>query len=137
MMLKIRGFSLLEVCVAMVLLAVSIFGLQSMYINLLSANLKSDGNQEVVATFDTLVEMVRYRVRTTWPPGPPPDPALTWTGTFGKYTYNVDDSGRLLDPMDSTGTGYLKLKKVTVTMDYPDPRSDKIRTIRAVISVAR
>ena len=121
----------------MVLLAVAVFGLQFVYVNLLAANLKSDGNQEVVATFDTLVEMVRYRVRTTWPPGPPPDPSLSWTGVFADYTYRVDDSGRVLDPMDSTGTGYLKMKKVSVSMDYQDPRSRETRTIRAVISVAR
>lgn len=121
----------------MVLLAVAVFGLQSVYVHLLAANLKSDGNQEVVAAFDTLVEMVRYRVRTTWPPGPPPDPRVSWTGVFADYTYRVEDGGRVLDPMDTTRNGYLKMKKVAVTMDYKDPRTQEIRSIKAVLSVAR
>lgn len=132
-----RGFSLLEVCVALLLVVLAVFSLQFVYVKLLAANLKSDGNQEVVATFDTLVEMVRYRVRTTWPPGPPPDPTLTWVGVFADYTYRVDDSGRVRNPMDTTGTDYLKMKKVSISMDYQDPQSREARTIRAVISVAR
>jgi len=132
-----RGLTLAEVCLSLLLLALTVWSLQALYIRLLVAGRQADANQEAVAAFETILDVVRHQVRSDWPAISPPDPTTSWSGSLGVYAYQVDDWGRVRDPLEETTELYLPMKKVEIVMTFTDKRTRAPRSMQAVLSVVR
>jgi len=113
----VRGLSLLEVVIACMLLALSIFFTLTVFTGVLRASTQSDERQEVAAVLEVLGDYFRHERHLDWNPAVVP---LT-SGVFEGYAYDVVDNGLLADPL-ATGKGEprreLEMRTLTITIHF-------------------
>ncbi|MEW6280036.1 MAG: type II secretion system protein [Candidatus Eremiobacterota bacterium] len=117
-----RAITLVEVLVSLALIALIAGSLMVIYAAVLAGSRKSDVNQDAVAALDTLRDTWEIRARETWPTTPAPDRVVRYTGcTYNDYVYDVDDLGRIENPLQSGA--YLEMKRVRLLMQFKDEDS--------------
>ena len=111
------GLSLLEVVIACLLLALSVFFTLTVFTGVLRASNYSDERQEVAAVLEVLGDYFRHERHMNWNPSV----VVQATGTFEGYTYDVVDNGLLPDPLASPGETprVLEMRTLTVTVYFP------------------
>lgn len=126
-----RAFSLLEVGLALFLLALAVWGMLSVYAGLLSGSREADRTQQVTAALETVIDATRVATRQRWVTLAPPDPELTYEGNFQEYIYEVTDFGRMKDPLDTSGSRFVEMRQVQVEMFFYQP--DTTRSSKKVL----
>lgn len=130
-----RAFSLLEVMVATLILALVIWSLQVLYVGLLRGSLKAERHQGAVAALETLTQHFKDHARLHWTS----QSVIIEDGEFQGYLYRVEESAPLVNPLDPDGGLKMRLVHVTLTFDDKDPATgaDVKREKTAVISASR
>ena len=109
-----RGLSLLEVMLACLLLALSIFFTLTVFSGILRASTQGDARQEVVATLEVLGDYFRERARANWTSTRAPK----FWGDFEGYVYSVDDLGRIYNPEVSSNPPLLDLRMLEIEIQF-------------------
>lgn len=107
----------MEVVIACLLLALSIFFTLTVFTGVLRASNYSDERQEVAAVLELLGDYFRHDRHMNWNTAVV-DPV---SGDFEGFVYNVTDNGMLPDPLASPGAGpqELQMRTLTITVFFP------------------
>lgn len=109
--LRARGYSLLEVALALAMLVGVLGALLTFFIALFGRQQRADLQHEAVATLDTVASVFRERVRSRWPAS-----VAVKRSAFGAYDYQVDDLGLLSNPLNTKAA--LSMKELQVRVFY-------------------
>lgn len=105
-----RGLTILEVGLALVLLALIGGSTLLVMASLFGGTTKLEGDQVAAVELETLSETFRLRAESDWPND------VSATGTIAEYTYVVEDQGLMADPLGSPLP--LTVKRLRIQMDY-------------------
>lgn len=142
------GLSLLETLVAMMLMTMTLWSLQYLYVGLLKGTRISDARREAVAQADTLLSEWKRQALDTWPVGPgtdamPSPDRIETEGPVGDNLYKVVLSGRVLNPFYGQSSAVvddplLEMQTITVTVYYNEHEDihNKQRSVTLVGSVS-
>lgn len=120
---NVRGFTLLEVLISLGLLSLVVFSTIVVYTGQLSATSRADVNRDAVAALDTVTDIFSRRLQKAWPHDAPPDPpAAPITDTYDRFVYEVDDLGRLPNPLKPDE--YMQVKAMAVRVDFQQLATD-------------
>ena len=110
-----RGLSLAETLVAILLMAMTLWSIQWLYVRLLGGTNKSEARRAAVAEAEDLLAIWSQRVIDIWPAGPgavnpvPPE-SYAVEDYHNEYIYRVDVSGRLLNPFRNEAAALVKAR---------------------------
>ncbi|MBI3926806.1 MAG: type II secretion system protein [Armatimonadetes bacterium] len=139
MALRTRALTLLEVLVALGILALVIGSVLLVYSGLFVATRKSAAHQEAASRLEALCEIQTLKARDAWPAGDPPDPLVVYPDDlFEEYIYSVEDQGRVLNPLDPAE--YLEMKRLIVRLYFQDEEAtgqDRTRMYETVVHVVK
>lgn len=119
---------MLETMLAILLLTMTLWSLQVLYVNLLSGTKTSDARRAAVAEAESLMAVWKVRAREVWPQGEgtvPNSEAFSVEGSQRDYLYRVELSGRLPNPLRGAASNVekpevLELQTITVTLFYQE-----------------
>lgn len=137
-MTRRSGLSLLEVLVSFMVMALVVGSITVVYCGLLAGTRKSGHHQQAAARLETLCDLFELRAKENWPghaanlyaPNPPdPNPFWTVEDTWDGYLYNVEDQGRVENPIKPGE--YLEMKRLVVRIYYEDQNAQGQRETRS------
>ena len=125
-----RGLSLLETLLAVVLMALTLWSVQLLYVTLLRGTNTSEARRAAVAETETLLRIWQGKTLEAWPEGigtddmPSPE-AFEVEGLENEYLYRVEVSGRLLNPFRDDPSALvtdpvLNMQTISVTVFYSE-----------------
>ena len=134
------GISLLETLVAIILLALTVWSVQFLYVGLLRGTGLSDARRAALASAESLQLIWREKATETWPEEENlEDEAYTVEGEFGEYTYRVEVGPRIenpvYDPSELGSSKVLEMRKLKVVLLFEEQNVE--RKIELVSSVSK
>lgn len=128
-----RGLTLAEVMIAALILAMTVWSLQTLYVGLMRGTRKAETHQQTVATLDTLTRFFKEHARTNWA-----DQEVVIDGQFEGCLYQVVESEPLPDPLQDGNTLDLRLVSVEIEFEDKDAQGNLVtRRKRAVVPATR
>ena len=120
-----RGLSLLEVLVAVFILASVIWSVQYLYASLLKGTSQSENKQAAVAAGETVFSLWQSRVSDTWTEDVPGlDGRFAVEGAFQELAYRVEVGPRLNNPNYRTGDpvsrAKIQIRPIVVRVRYEE-----------------
>ena len=125
---SLRGLSMLETMLAILLMTLTLWSIQVLYVNLLAGTKTSDARRAAVAEAESVLAQWKLRARDLWPEGQgtiPTEEAFSVEGSHQEYLYRVELSGRLPNPLRGSASEtekpeVLEMQTVTVTLFYTE-----------------
>lgn len=134
------GVSLLEAVVAIVLMAMTAWSLQTLYVHLLKATKMSQARRAALIEADTLFKQWQRKAKDVWPEDGTP---MLVEARQGEFTYRVETSGLVPNPFyggdPTVDTEYLSMQTLTLELTYTEKSrvSETRHKVRIVGSVGR
>ena len=140
MLKRPRGVSLLETMVAITLMTMTAWSLQTLYVHLLKATRMSQERRAALLEADTLFRQWQNKSREFWPTDGTP---MIVEARQGEFTYRVECSGLVPNPFyegdPKLDTEYLSMQTLSLDLTYTEKTSvsETRNKVRIVGSVGR
>lgn len=134
------GVSLLEAVVAIVLMAMTAWSLQTLYVHLLKATKMSQARRAALIEADTLFRQWQRKAKDFWPDDASP---IVVEARQGEFLYRVECSGLVPNPFyegdAAVQSEYLNMQTLTLELTYTEKTqvSDTRHKVRITGSVGR
>lgn len=110
---KVQGLSLLETIIAMLILTLSLWSIQTAFVGLLRGTTKNEARQKASAAAESLFLTWKDRARTRWT-------QEAVEGMADEYFYRLDVSDLVADPLAVTPGEKLRLRLIKLKVYYAD-----------------